>query len=196
MHSGQSLPFAQSTSFAQLFQQETWDAALTAIGAKLPQVVTGVLLVVAFWLGAKIIKGVINRFGKRRHVNEDAVGILADAAKWATLTIGVITGLGTIGIDISGLVAGLGLTGLALGIALKDMVSNSIAGIMILIYKPFQRHDKISVTALEGVVSQIDLRYTTIETPDRRILIPNANLLTNSIIVYRQSPSPLQGETD
>ena len=68
---------------------------------------------------------------------------------------------------------------------------------MILIYKPFHRHDRITVTALEGTVVQIDLRYTTLETADRRILIPNANLLTNSIIVHRvPPPSPIQGETD
>jgi small-conductance mechanosensitive channel len=111
------------------------------------------------------------------------------------LIVGLITGLGTVGIDISALIAGLGLTGLAIGIALKDVVSNSIAGIMILIYKPFQRHDQITVTGLEGSVVQIDLRFTTLETADQRILIPNANLLTNSIIVRRKPPpSPIQSE--
>ena len=102
-----------------------------------------------------------------------------------------------VGVNVSALVAGLGLTGLAIGIALKDVVSNAIAGIMILIYKPFQRNDRIVVTGLEGTVVQIDLRFTTLETADRRILIPNSNLLTNSIIVYRRgAPLPIEGETE
>ena len=58
--------------------------------------------------------------------------------------VGLITGLGTIGIDVSALVAGLGLRVWRSASHLKDVVSNSIAGIMILIYKPFGRHDRIS----------------------------------------------------
>jgi small-conductance mechanosensitive channel len=68
---------------------------------------------------------------------------------------------------------------------------------MILIYKPFAPNDRIVVTALEGTVVQIDLRFTTLETTDRRILIPNSNLLTNSIIVYRKAgPLPIEGEME
>jgi small-conductance mechanosensitive channel len=158
---------------------------------------TSIVLVLLFWIGARIARAVVLRVGSNRRVNSDAVHILADALKWTVLTIGLITGLGTVGVDVSALIAGLGLTGLALGIALKDVVSNSIAGIMILIYKPFQRHDRITITGLEGTVVQIDLRYTTLETVEQRILIPNANLLTNSIIVRRKPPpSPIQSETD
>jgi small-conductance mechanosensitive channel len=186
-----------SVSFAGLFDQAAWEATLQNIALHVPQILTGLLLVVVFWTVARVVRGLVLRVGSSRRVNADAVHIIADAIKWSVLTIGLITGLGTIGIDVSALVAGLGLTGLALGIALKDVVSNSIAGIMILIYKPFQRQDRIVVTGLEGTVAQIDLRFTTLEVEDRRILIPNSNLLTNSIVVYRRAATaPLSGETD
>jgi small-conductance mechanosensitive channel len=188
---------AEAPLALSLFDAATWEAAWLRIVVQLPSVLTGIVLVLLFWIGARVARAVVLRMGSNRRVNADAVHILADGLKWTILTIGLITGLGTVGVDVSALIAGLGLTGLALGIALKDVVSNSIAGIMILIYKPFQRHDRLTVTGLEGTVVQIDLRYTTLETAEQRILIPNANLLTNSIIVRRRPPpSPIQSETD
>jgi small-conductance mechanosensitive channel len=189
--------FADAPVTLSFLNAEMWEAAWLSVVVHVPQVLTGIVLVFLFWTASRIARSVILRMGSNRRVNPDAIQILADGVKWAVLVVGVITGLGTVGIDISALIAGLGLTGLAIGIALKDVVSNSIAGIMILIYKPFQRSDQITVTGLEGTVAQIDLRFTTLETAEQRILIPNANLLTNSIIVRRRSPtSPIHSETD
>ncbi len=180
-----------------LWDGTAWEATTDRIAQQVPQIVIGSLLVGLFWFASNAVRRLINRLGRLRRVNADAVGILAETAKWSVVAIGLVTGLGTVGIDVSALVAGLGLTGLALGIALKDVVSNSIAGIMILIYRPFARNDRISVTNLEGTVVQIDLRYTTLELPDRKILIPNSNLFTNSIIVYRgAAPVPREGEEE
>jgi small-conductance mechanosensitive channel len=97
--------------------------------------------------------------------------------------MGVITALGTAGVNVSALVAGLGLTGFALGFALRDALSNLLAGILILIYRPFKRHDRISVAGFEGIVIETDLRYTTLQGEDKRILIPNATLFTHSIVL-------------
>ncbi len=183
--------FADDTlpAYAGLFDAAHWEQTLDRIGDRFPAIVTGAIIILAFYSVARFVRGFITRVGANRKVNADAVLILADTVKWAIIAIGIITGLGTLGIDVSALVAGLGLTSLALGIAMKDVVSNSIAGIMILIYKPFYRGDRIAITGLEGTVAQIDLRYTHLETSDRRILIPNSNLLTNSIIVYRENAS-------
>jgi small-conductance mechanosensitive channel len=180
-----------------LFDGTAWEATWRSAVAHVPQVVTGLILVFVFWIAARIARSVVLRVGGNRRISADTVLILADSIKWAVIAIGLVTGLGTVGVNVSALVAGLGLTGLAIGIALKDVVSNAIAGIMILIYKPFQRNDRIVVTALEGTVVQIDLRFTTLETDDRRILIPNSNLLTNSIIVYRKGGAlPIEGEME
>jgi small-conductance mechanosensitive channel len=180
-----------------LLDGTAWEATWRSFVAHIPQVVTGLILVFVFWIAARIARSVVLRVGGNRRITADTVLILANSIKWAVISVGVVTGLGTVGVNVSALVAGLGLTGLAVGIALKDVVSNAIAGIMILIYKPFSRNDRIAVTALEGTVVQIDLRFTTLETADRRILIPNSNLLTNSIIVYRKTgPLPIEGETE
>ena len=97
-----------------------------------------------------------------------------------------------IGINVSALVAGLGLTGFALGFALKDILSNLIAGVLILLYRPFRVNDYIMVTGLEGAVTEIDLRYTTLQKEGQKFLIPNSVLFTNSIglVEHREEQVP------
>jgi len=65
--------------------------------------------------------------------------------------------------------------------AMKDIVSNLIAGAMILIHHPFRLNDFISVGGFEGTVIDINLRYTTIQNGDRKILIPNPTLVKKEI---------------
>jgi len=91
--------------------------------------------------------------------------------------------LGTVGVDVSALVASLGLTGFALGFALRDALSNVLAGSLILVYQPFKTGDIIKSLGYEGKVVQIDLRYTTISTEDKKVLIPNSNLFKNPVII-------------
>ena len=79
--------------------------------------------------------------------------------------------------------AGLGLTGFALGFALKDTISNLLAGVLILLYRPFVIGDRLIASGYEGTVVSIDLRYTQLEGDGNRILIPNSKLFTDPITV-------------
>jgi small-conductance mechanosensitive channel len=97
----------------------------------------------------------------------------------------VITALGTLGVNITGIVAGLGLTGFALGFALKDSISNLLAGVMILLYRPFEVGDRIDVSGLSGIVVHVDLRYTELDNEKERVLVPNAKMLTDPIRVAK-----------
>jgi len=100
-----------------------------------------------------------------------------------------VTALGTLGVNISGIVAGLGLTGFALGFALKDSISNLLAGVMILLYRPFEVGDRIDVGGLSGVVMHVNLRYTEMESETERVLVPNAKLLIDPIRVAKPPPT-------
>ena len=88
------------------------------------------------------------------------------------------------------LVAGLGLTGFALGFAFRDVLSNLLPGILLLLFRPFGIGDHISVSGLEGEVNNIELRYTILKQPGKIVLIPNSNLFTNPILV-NSKPRPL-----
>ena len=103
------------------------------------------------------------------------------------MVIGLVTALGTLGIDVSAIVASLGLTGFAVGFALKDSISNLLSGVLILIHRPFDVGDTIKVKSFEGLVSTIDLRYTRLERDGEKILVPNSLLFTNPISILTGS---------
>jgi len=146
---------------------------------------SAVVIFLVFWLAAAILARIVNRFGSRVPGNRDLYDFLGRTAKMSLIVFGTVTALGTAGVNVSALVAGLGLTGFALGFAFRDVLSNMLAGILLLLYRPFERGDHISVTGLEGAVAHIDLRYTVLEAADKTILLPNSSLFTNPIIVSR-----------
>ena len=144
-------------------------------------------VLLAFYIASRIAASLIRRVALRSGPDREALlDLAAQIASLGVRVFGIVVALGTLGLDVSALVAGLGLTGFALGFALKDSLSNLLAGAMILFYRPFRRGAHITVSGLEGVVKEIDLRYTTLETAERCILLPNSTLLTNPIIVHRQ----------
>ena len=97
--------------------------------------------------------------------------------------VGLITALGTIGVNISAIVAGLALTGFAFGFAFKDMLSNFISGVLIFIYELFKLGDTIEVEGKTGKVIDINLRYVTIEAEDQKVLVPNSISVSKVISV-------------
>jgi small-conductance mechanosensitive channel len=139
----------------------------------------------AFWIAAQIAGRLIGRLTRAKLLSEDLVLLLGRTAKILLLIFGAVTALGTAGVNVSAMVAGLGLTGFALGFALRDILSNYLAGILLLVYRPFTRGDRITVAGLEGDVSAIDLRYTLLRKDGSLILIPNSNLFTNPIVITR-----------
>jgi len=97
--------------------------------------------------------------------------------------LATITFLSAIGIDITALITALGLSGFALGLALKDLLSNCIAGILIILYQPFKINSKIIVMDIEGELIDIDMRYTILRNNEGTHLIPNSKLLSEKITV-------------
>ncbi len=145
----------------------------------------GTFLFLVLWIGGMVFERIWNRLALRTHQQLRPVFRLVGRSGKVLLTlVGVLTGLGTVGVDLSAVIAGLGLTGFALGFALKDAISNFLAGALIMIYQPFKPADQVSVTGLGGTVEDINLRYTVLRNEEgKKILIPNSLLFTNSITV-------------
>lgn len=145
----------------------------------------GFVVFLLFWALSLLARKIIRRIARRLPEGKrEVVELLASLVQFLFLILGIVSALGTIGMDVSALVASLGLTGFALGFALKDALSNLLAGILILFYQPFQRQDHIKVGAFTGQVQEMNLRYTTLKNPDGEIyLIPNSTLLTNTIVL-------------
>jgi small conductance mechanosensitive channel len=149
-----------------------------------PRLATALLLLVAFAIAARIVARIVDRVGSRAVGAPEIVELLARTAQIAIIAFGVVSSLGTLGVNVMGLVAGLGLAGFAAGFALKDALSNALSGVLILMYRPFRHGDRVSVTGFEGMVAFIDLRYTTLALDDgRRALVPNSAIFSNPITV-------------
>jgi small conductance mechanosensitive channel len=154
-----------------------------------PRLATALVIFLAAWISGKIVCSLLVRIsGNLREAKNPVVRLAAAASKVVVLTIGCVTALGTIGVNVTALVAGLGLSGFALGFALKDVLSNFLAGALILIYRPFDAGDRISVSGGEGEVVEVNLRYTVLQGSGNRYLVPNSTLLTNLINVTDQQP--------
>ncbi len=148
-----------------------------------PRVIGVIVILVVFFTLAKIIKRVITRAAERLKFDENLTLLLARTSSITLIIFGFITALGTLGINVSALVAGLGLTGFALGFALKDTISNLLSGVLILLYRPFEKGNHIKISGYEGIVVSIDLRYTELDSEGDKVLIPNSKLFKDPITV-------------
>lgn len=153
----------------------------------IPQLILSLIIIAGFlvlWITTKAIIAKI--FDKKSiKLKNHIAQFIAKTTGALIWIIAIITLLGIWGIDVSSLIAGLGLTGFALGFALKDVLASSVAGILILFYQPFKMKSKISVLGVEGIVIDIDMRYTTIEDDSGKHLIPNSRLLSEKVTVLK-----------
>ena len=151
----------------------------------LPRVGGVAVVFLVFLILAKVMKRIINKGADRLKLDKHLTSLLARASSITLIIFGFVTALGTLGINVSALVAGLGLTGFALGFALKDTISNLLSGVLILLYRPFEIGNRIKISGYEGVVVSIDLRYTELEGEGSKILIPNSKSFTDPITVLQ-----------
>jgi len=92
----------------------------------------------------------------------------------AIIVVGILIALAQIGISLGPLLAGLGVVGFIIGFALQETLSNFAAGMLILIYRPFDVDDFVEAGGVSGKVSKMSLVNTTILTFDNQtIIVPN-----------------------
>lgn len=143
----------------------------------------------AAFVGALIARHLLAAFLKRLKTDPTVTHILTTGIFYGFLIMGAVSGLGTAGVNISPIVASLGLTGFALGFALRDAVSNYLAGILMLAYRPFRIGERVSVAGSEGAVREINLRYTLLVSDDgSRQLIPNGMIFSNPVKITKTPP--------
>lgn len=143
---------------------------------------SALIIFATFYLVSLLISIVLKKVSRRFDTAASEVfRLLSNSQKAVLILVGSIIAIDRLGFDVSALVAGLGLSGFALGFALKDAISNLIAGIMIVIYKPFEIGSEVNISGSEGTVIDINLRYITLKTSDDLCLVPNSLFLNNKL---------------
>ncbi len=154
--------------------------------AAFPDIAVALIVFVLFYYSAKGIKSTVERI-TRMQVRTRNVGLVL-----GRLTQGLVTLLGllvALSIALPDFGAGrlielLGIGSVAIGFAFRDIFQNFLAGILLLLTEPFGIGDQVVVNDFEGMVEDIQTRATMIKTYDgRRVVIPNADLFTESVIV-------------
>jgi len=165
---------------------ETYVALLLGF---LPNLVVGLAIFLAFYILGRILSRLVLKAGKIGKLGrENVYQLLASVAKFGSIIFGVLIALGTVGVDITPLIAGLGLSGLAIGLALKDAVTNLINGILILVYQPFEQGDIVKIGNAKGTVGEINLRYIQIidEETGNEYLVPNSQAFAKEVQKFKK----------
>jgi len=154
--------------------------------AHLPYLILGAIVFVFFLVGARLIKGILITAGRRTRLDLTLADLLGRLASAFTIILGLFVAAVIIFPTFSpgDLIAGLGITSVAIGFAFKDVLQNFFAGILILWRRPFIVGDEIKVGSYEGTVEEITTRSTRVKTYDgERAVLPNGDVYTSAVLV-------------
>ncbi len=157
----------------------------------LPQIGLSFLVFGLFYVAATWVRLFVKRVAQAAELTPGAEMVLGRLARWLVIGVGLLVAL-TIAVESfepGQLIQLLGISSVAIGFAFHDILQNFLAGILLLLTEPFKIGDQIVVNEFEGTVENVDTRATTIKTYDgRRVVIPNADLFTDSVIVNTAFP--------
>jgi small conductance mechanosensitive channel len=165
---------------------KSWDRMLDAAIALLPNLVLALIILMVFLILAAAARSLVRKLTQRRNGHRNLGLLLGQLAHLTVLVIGLLTALSALAPSFraADLIKMLGIGSVAIGFAFQNILQNFLAGILILMQEPFQIGDWINVTGLEGKVEDIQTRATVVATSKgQRIVIPNAVLFTNPVLV-------------
>jgi small conductance mechanosensitive channel len=150
----------------------------------LPNLAVALLVLAAFWGAGRLLRRVLERGLGRVSHNPTIVRLLASTAFLAVLAAGVFVALGILKLDktVMSLLAGAGVAALVLGFAFQDIAANMMAGILLSIRHPFRPGHLVEILDHEGIVEEVDLRFTVMRTlQGQMVFLPNKEVLGHPI---------------
>lgn len=158
--------------------------ALVSQGVDVGLLILGALLVlvIGLWLAGFVERRLLRLFKKSDKIDNTVGSFMASLGKYLVIIFTGIALLDQFGVETTSVIALLGAAGLAIGLALQGTLSNLAAGVMLLIFRPFQIGQFVKVGGESGVVKAISLFTTMMDTGDNvRIMIPNSSIWGSSI---------------
>lgn len=157
---------------------------------QLPNIIAAILLLLIAWLLGKIVARAVSAIAMRRQ-RADLGNLLGSLAKGLFYLIAILAAAAIVfpSVHPGDILAMLGIGSVAIGFAFKDILQNLLAGILLLIRRPYRRGDQIVSGDFEGEVEHIESRATLIRTYDgRRVIIPNSDIYTAPVTVNTAYP--------
>jgi len=142
------------------------------------QLLGAVVVLVAGALLARWVGNTTGKWLETRRMEPPVRTLIVRVVRVVVMVFTLVVALDKFGFQIAPLVAGIGVAGLGLGIALQGVLSNVVAGLSIIFTKPFRVGEYIALLGVQGEVSLIELFSTTLIHPDRsRVVIPNRKIV-------------------
>jgi len=167
-------------------QVEKYTDLVIQYGAEYGIKIVGSLLIflIGKWVAGKIVA--LSKKGmEKASVDQTLISFAANAIYVAFIVVVVVAAISHLGVETTSFVAVFGAAGLAIGLALKDTLSNVGAAVLIIFFKPFKVGDFIEASGVMGTVKAMNLFSTTLTTADNRVtIIPNGTLIAGNIINY------------
>jgi len=154
--------------------------------SQLPSIILAALILVLFLIAASFASSRARKIALRRLSHQGAALLLARLVHTSIALLGFLIAISVIApsFQVSDLIKVLGIGTVAIGFAFQNILQNFLAGILLLLQEPFRLGDFISVTGIEGHVSDIQARATIVTTQEgREVIIPNAVIFTNPVTV-------------
>ena len=167
---------------AGLLIKNSFSDLLVSLLQWLPRLAGALVLWIFFYLAARFARWIAHAITKRTHMDENVRQLIRAFAYYGTWSVGLLAIFATLGMNSSGVVAGLGVSGFIIGFAFKDVLSHFFAGLMLLMGRQFHIGDQIVVNSYEGTVERIELRALFLRTYDNRlVIIPNGDVFTSVV---------------
>lgn len=152
---------------------------------QLPNIIAAIAFLLLAGLAGRLLARAIAHLAIRRG-RPDLGHLLGSLAKGVLLIMAGLFAAAIVfpSVHPGDIVATLGIGSVAIGFAFKDILQNLLAGLLLLIRRPYRRGDQIVVKDFEGTVEHIESRATLIKTYDgRRVIIPNGDIYTSPVVV-------------
>lgn len=169
---------------------QQFDSAKTFIVYHAPGWLGALLILLAGLLISKLGKRWLSAILNRSRVRDDLLlkNFFLRSISLSIVIAATLVALESINVPVISIIAGLGVTGLILGFALRDTLSNFAAGLLLLIYRPFRAGELIEVEGAHGVVEEltiVNMQMTTIDGV--RVIMPNSKVWGSKIVNYSLS---------
>jgi small conductance mechanosensitive channel len=176
-----------------LLQGHTWLAMGERLLAKtvdfLPALLAAILVFVLFLVASRLLVRLLGRMLRGPHVDPALAEVVVPLARYTVLAFGIIMALSQAGFQVASLLAGVGVAGLALGLAAQDTLGNLVAGFSLLWDRPFRLGDRVTIAGTYGSVVGIGLRSTRLRTLDRLdVILPNREVVNQIIVNHTLTP--------
>ena len=151
----------------------------------LPNIAVGLVVLLIFYGLGTLARKLLKKHMANRS-RENLGEVLSGFVEWVLIVLGFLLAATIVlpSLKPGDLIAGLGVSSVAIGFAFKDILQNWLAGLLILLRQPFEVGDQIEVNGREGTVQRIETRATIIKTYDgQRIVMPNSDIYTNAVLV-------------